>query len=87
MTFLVTFSNFKDPFGRLSDPYVKLILKSANGKTTKTRTGAEKDTENPTWKNAVFHYILDPNVEHTLGELLFCFHGNDILRQYVHYTG
>lgn len=48
-----------------SDPYVKLIQTSANGKSTKTRTEAKKNTENPKW-NAVFHYILDPNVEHTL---------------------
>lgn len=71
----------KDPFKKHSDPYVKLILKSANGTRTKTRTEAKKDTDHPKWEDAVFYYILDPNVEHTLGELLFCFHGNDILRQ------
>ena len=42
-----------------------------------TRTEAKKSTQNPKWDDEVFHYILDPNVQHTLGELLFCFHGND----------
>ena len=79
-TLLITFSNFKDVTGQ-SDPYVKLIQTSANGKRTNTRTEAKKDAENPEW-NAVFHYILDPNVEHTLGELLFCFHGSDIFILY-----